>query len=197
MLKNKNRNRMLVLVAAVACFNLLVQSAAACDHSKLLTMMKGVREKSGAASGVARPMAPAKSVPAFGVLSQQGVAGIVGLWQVTDTYQGQVIDQYFDTWHADGNELFIDATNPIEDNVCQGIWTAASANTYKLKHMSWYFDDSGNLQGWAVFHDVIQLGADNNSFTGTEDVLVYDLNGNLIGEYDGDNLQATRVTVDF
>jgi hypothetical protein len=30
-----------------------------------------------------------------------------------------------------------------------------------------------------------------------EDVLVYDLNGNLIGEYYGDNLQATRVTVDF
>ncbi len=196
MLNNTMRNRILVLVAAVAC--LFVQSAAACDRSKLLTMMKGIQANSNpAASGTSRPTAPAKSTPAAGTPSQSGVAGVVGLWQVTDTYQGQVIDEYFDTWHADGNELFIDATNPVEDNVCQGIWTAAASNVYKLKHMAWYFDDSGNLQGWVIFHDVVQLGSDNNSFTGTEDVFVYDLNGNLVAEYDGDVLQATRVTVDF
>ncbi len=197
MLGQTTKNRMLVLVAAVACFNLFTQSAAACDHTKLLSLMKGARERAGATSGNSRPTMQGMPVPTASAELQAGTSRIVGLWQVSDYYQGQLVDQYFDTWHADGNELFIDGTNPAEDNVCQGIWTAATPNTYKLKHMAWYFDDGGNLLGYVVFHDVIQMGTDNNSFTGTEDIFVYDLNGNLIGEYDGDNLQATRISVDF
>jgi hypothetical protein len=50
---------------------------------------------------------------------------------------------------------------------------------------------------WVIFHDLVQLGSDNNSFTGTEDVFVHDVNGNLLAEYDVDVLQATRITVDF
>ncbi len=114
---------------------------------------------------------------------QTGNGGVVGLWQVTDTYQGQPVDLYCDSWHADGNELFIDATNPAADNVCQGIWTATNGTTYKLKHMSWYFDDMGNVQGYVVFHDVVQLGSDKNTFSGSENVYVYDLKGNLQAEY--------------
>ena len=72
-----------------------------------------------------------------------------------------------------------------------------SPNTYKLKHVAWWFDNSGNLLGWGVFHDVIQLGADGNSFTGTEHIYLYDTNGILLGEQDGDVLKATRIAVDF
>ena len=53
------------------------------------------------------------------------------------------------------------------------------------------------VSGSAIFHDVVQLSADGNSFTGSENVYIYDLNGNLVAEYDGDVLQATRITVDF
>lgn len=190
MLGNKIQGRMLVLVAAVACFNLCVQSAAACDKNKLERLASGSsmakQVKTGAitigpkqASGPGRP------------------ASMVGLWNVVDTNQGEVVDVYFDTWNNDGNEFFIDGTNPAADNVCQGTWVQTSARSYKLKHVSWTFDESGNLSGTAVFHDAVTVSADGNSYTGTEDVFVYDLGGNLIGEYLGDSLQATRISVDF
>ena len=190
---NPIKTRILALLAAVACFSLFAQSAAACDRTHLLSQMKGIQQKSGITSALKVPP-PAISAPAP---DQTGRSGIVGMWQVTASYQGQVVDVFFDTWHTDGNELFIDATNPIEDNVCQGIWTAVSASSYKLKHESWYFDETGTLQGWAIFRGHIQLGPDGNSYTGTENVYIYDTNGNLVVEYDDTLLQATRISVDF
>ena len=41
MLSNKIRVRLLVLLAAVACCNLFVQSAAACDKNKLARLING------------------------------------------------------------------------------------------------------------------------------------------------------------
>jgi len=192
MLGNNIRVRLLVLLAAVACCNLLVQSAAACDKNKLARLASGssltregkipsqiLEQKATSAAPMGRP------------------ASMVGLWNVVDTNQGQVVDLFFDTWNADGNEFFIDGTNPAADNVCQGTWEQVGAHTYKLKHISWTFDDSGNLNGTAIFHDVVTVSRDGNSYTGTENVYIYDLNGNLIQEYLGDQLQATRIMVDF
>jgi hypothetical protein len=185
--------RFLALLAAVACFSCLTQSAAACDRTRVLNQMKAIQQKTGV-KAIQVPAQPKTNAPAP---PQNGRAGIVGMWQVTATYQDQVVDVFFDTWHTDGNELFIDATNPIEDNVCQGIWTAVSSNTYKLKHESWYFDETGTLQGWAIFRGQMQLGADGNSYTGTENIYIYDTNGNLIAEFDDNVLTATRISVDF
>lgn len=192
MLSNKIRVRLLVLLAAVACCNLFVQSAAACDKNKLARLINGTPLTKPAQSGAAT------SAPkvAAGTGSSK-TASMVGLWSVTDSVDGQPFYSYFDTWNSDGNEFFIDNTNPAEDNVCQGVWVQTSVNVYKLKHISFTFDDSGNQNGTAVFHDVVTVSADGNSFTGTENVYVYDLNGDLIGQYLGDQLQATRISVDF
>jgi hypothetical protein len=191
---NSIKTQISALVAAMACFILFAPSAAACDHTRMLTQMRGVQQKSGPNPSPLRPSQPIAEAPVF---SQTGRAGIVGMWQVSDYYQGQLFDEYFDTWHTDGNELFIDAVDPIEDNVCQGIWTATSANNYKLKHQAWNFDQNGNLLGWVIFRAHIQLGGDGNSYSGTENIYVYDTNGNLIEEFDGAVLQATRISVDF
>ncbi len=192
MLGKTIRNRMLVLVAVAASFNLLVQTAAACDRDKLARLASGA---SLAAHVKTSATEASKQVASTG-MAKPGES-MTGLWLVTDLYQGQVFDQYFDSWHADGNELFVDDTSPAADNVCQGIWQQVSTNTFKLKHVSWTFDGTGAVNGTAIFHDVVQVSADGNSFTGTENVYVYDLNGNLIAEYDGDNLQASRIRVDF
>jgi len=208
MLSKAVRNKLLVFFAAAALCSFPTMRVTACDHGKTVQDARlgifkkafGQKADSRSAHGTEGDQAESSlenSSPAF--------ANITGLWDVKDYYQGQLIDEYFDTWNSDGNEFFIDATDPIEGNVCQGTWLpvrfqggqSAPARTYKLKHEAWGFDDTGTLQYRAVFHDTITLSADGRSFTGTENVYVYDLDGNPTGQYLGDVLQGTRVTVDF
>ena len=202
MFKKAASHHFVILAMAALCGSSLSQSAAACDHGKIL---QSARE--GVVKTMPRLQAGALMRSLDGSQSQAGAApGITGLWDVTDTYQGQVVDEYFDTWISDGNEFFIDATNPAADNVCQGTWIPFSPDssthkdgslTYKLKHVSWTFDSSGNLNGSAVFHDTIELSSDAQSFTGVENVYLYDLDGNLIDEFLGDSLKGTRIHADF
>lgn len=103
----------------------------------------------------------------------------------------------FDTWNADGTEYFIDTENPASDNVCNGTWVSTDVHNYKLKHVSWTFDENGVVNGTAIFHDTVQLSDDGNSFAGKEDVFLYDLDGNLVDEFLGDVLDAKRIEVDF
>ena len=119
-------------------------------------------------------------------------ATIVGLWNLNFISEGQVVDVAFDAWHSDGTEVLNDYTNPINGNVCLGVWTQTGPGAYKLKHPSWYFDGAGNLLGTVVIHENVRLGASGNSFTGTYTDDVYDTAGNLLVEYSG-TLQATRI----
>jgi len=180
------------LVAAAAFCALFAGRASACDKGKLQRLLSGTSLSSQAKTSAA-PLASAIANTATDKSGQT----INGLWNVTDSSQGQVVDRYFDSWHADGNELFIDATPPALDNVCQGIWKQVGPRTFKLKHVSWTFDQDGNTTGTAIFHDVVHLARDGNSFTGSEDVFLYDLDGNLTNSFLGDVLQATRISVDF
>jgi len=207
MLSKVVRNQLLVFFAVAAVCSLSTMRATACDHGKTVQDARSgiLKKEFQKANGHSVQGAEADQAESRPQNSPGFFANIVGLWDVKDYYQGQLIDEYFDTWNSDGNELFIDATDPIEDNVCQGIWAPAPfaggqstpSRTYKLKHVAWGFDDTGTLQYRAVFHDIITLSADGKSFTGTEDVYVYDLEGNLTSQYLGDVLQATRITIDF
>jgi hypothetical protein len=185
-----------VAFASVVCIGLLVQSAAACDQGTLSRLANGV-SIAGLPQSNARPAILAAMGSSSPAPVPSAAPGMVGLWLVQLYYQGNLYDEYFDTWHSDGNELFIDATNPALDNVCQGLWKQMSPLTYKLKHVSWNFDPSGNPVGWADFHAVVQMSKDGNSFTGTEDVYIYDLNGNQVDKFEGGVLQATRIKIDF
>jgi len=189
--------KLLLIAAAAGLFNLMAANANACDHANTAAQAhQGVFKTF---SGVQSPLAARFGNGGLPAQNNSTTAAktIVGMWDVKDYYQGQLVDEYFDTWHSDGNELFIDASNPIEDNVCQGIWMATGTRTYKLKHESWYFDTTGTLLGWAIFHDTATLSTDGNSWTGTEEILVYDLYGNLLFDITGDELQATRIVIDF
>ncbi|HTS36725.1 MAG TPA: hypothetical protein VMH04_13705 [Candidatus Solibacter sp.] len=120
-------------------------------------------------------------------------ASIVGLWQVNFFSSGQVVDVAFDTWHSDGTELLNDYTNPINGNVCMGAWTQADSATYKLKHPSWYFDNSGTLLGTEMIHETVQVSQDNNHYAGTYLIDVYDTEGNLLATFGG-TIKASRIT---
>lgn len=127
--------------------------------------------------------------------TSDGGKTIVGLWKV-NVYDntGAVIDQAFETFFGDGNELMIDTSIPATDNVCNGVWVK-TGNVYKTKHPSFYFDLSGNLLGMAVIRNTITLGKNGDAFQGTSTVDVYDNSGNLV--FHGvSTLKAARVTVD-
>jgi len=178
---------------------IFVGDAAACDRSPVLRQaMSGVAAPAAKASAAhsAMALAMAQAGASHTANNHGGPQTIVGLWQVTFSVEGQVVDQSFDAWNLGGTEILTDDTNPIEDNVCIGTWVQTGRRTYKLKHPSYYFDDSGNLLGTAILRDAVTLSRDGQSYSGTELVDIYDTAGNFLGEISSD-LAATRISVDF
>ena len=134
------------------------------------------------------PAKPADPTPAGANSS------IVGLWFIQFSSGGYIVDQAFDAWHSDGTEILNDFTDPIEDNVCLGVWSQ-SGQTYKLKHPSWTFDTNGTLTGTAFIGETVTLAGDGNSFSGTYTINLYDITGKPAGQYHG-TVSATRVMPD-
>jgi hypothetical protein len=71
---------------------------------------------------------PAAQSQAAGVPAQSSTP-IVGLRNVTFYSGGVIVDQAFDAWHSDGTEILNDFTDPIEGNVCLGVWTQTGPQT--------------------------------------------------------------------
>ena len=139
--------------------------------------------------------AQANASPNANSSASNGPVSIVGLWNLNFVADGTVVDVAFDAWNSDGIEVLNDFTNPINGNVCLGVWEQTGPRTYKLKHPSWYFDGSGNLLGTVVIHELVRLSADGDSFSGTYTYDVYDVSGKFLEELAG-QLQATRIKVD-
>jgi hypothetical protein len=119
---------------------------------------------------------------------------IVGLWHITFTSGGQVVDQGFDAWHSDGLEVLNDTPPPATGNVCLGTYTL-SKGVFKLLHPSWTFDDTGTLNGTAIIRERVTLDPAGDSFHGTYTLDFFDLSGNNLGHYTG-QVTAQRITVD-
>jgi len=124
-----------------------------------------------------------------------GDPSIVGLWQVTFTSGGQVVDQAYEIFHSDGTEMMVDTSAPASDNVCVGVWAQVGGLEVKLNHVSWTFDDQGNLNGTATIKLDVTLDANSNLFTGTFTVDVYSLTGSVLDHLVG-TVAAKRVTID-
>lgn len=122
-------------------------------------------------------------------------AGLVGLWQVTFTSGGQVVDEAFEVWHRDGTEMILDITPPAEENACFGVWVETGHNTFKLKHPAWTFDANGNLTGTAVIREMVKLDCGENKFTGTYTLDYYDNSGKQTGHFTGET-RGSRITAD-
>jgi len=136
--------------------------------------------------------APAQSQAASGGVQS---SSIVGLWNVTFYSGGTIVDQAFDVWHSDGTEILNDFTNPIEGNVCLGVWTETSSQTFKLKHPSWTFDGGGNLTGTAYIVETLIVGPNGNEYEGPYSISFFDTAGSPAGTFTG-VLKAYRVMPD-
>jgi hypothetical protein len=121
---------------------------------------------------------------------------ITGLWQTAVLVDGVVVDQAFETFTSDGNELMIDTTPPVLDNVCNGVWANLGQRKYRIKHPSWTFDLDGTLTGTAVIRTDLVLNKNGNQFTGQVVIFIYDLDGNLVDTTPTFDLKGSRITVD-
>jgi len=124
-----------------------------------------------------------------------GTPSIVGLWQVNFTAGGQVVDQAYEIFHGDGTEMMVDTAPPASDNVCIGVWAQVDGLQVKLNHVSWTFDDKGNLNGTATIKLDVTIDANSNIFTGTFTVDVFDLHGAIVDHEIG-TVAAKRITID-
>ena len=119
---------------------------------------------------------------------------IVGVWQASLTVNGTLLLNTIDTWNGDGTEFLSADKDPIEGNVCQGVWKTTGARGVQLHHMGWTFDTSGNPTGTLVDDTSVTLDRKRMTYAGTFDFKFYDVNGNLTKEVTGDTA-ATRMTV--
>lgn len=126
----------------------------------------------------------------------QANPSITGLWLITFTADGQLFDEGFDAWHADGLEILNDTPPPATGNICIGTWVQTDSRSFQLTHPSWTFDDNGNLNGIAVLAEQITLDPSGASFSGTFTGDLFDLNNNNIGHIDG-QVSADRITVGY
>jgi hypothetical protein len=176
----------LLAFSAIAAPNVMACSTPGVSGWKPPMMAPHVAGLLASLARTARPSAATMPAP--------GSAPIVGLWFIQFSSGGYIVDQAFDVWHSDGTEILNDYTNPIEDNVCLGVW-AQSGQTYKLKHPSWTFDGSGNLTGTAIIGETVTVDAEAMTFTGSYTTDLFDLSGNPVGQYFG-TVNATRVMPD-
>ncbi len=177
-----------VLVSAFLSFGLVIPSASAKCISDFSHAVPALQTGDSFAAPV--------EVPAVeGATATPTSAGIVGLWKVEFTSGGETVDVAFDAWHSDGTEILNDYTNPIEGNVCLGVWTQTGARTYKLKHPSWAFDSTGTLTGTVIIHETVTVSADGNSYKGKYAYDIYDTKGTFVTEYTG-LITATRIRAD-
>jgi hypothetical protein len=108
---------------------------------------------------------------------------IVGLWLITVSYQGTVVDNVFSGWTSDGLEFDQDTASPmLTGYVCYGTWIKMGNHKYALTHP--FFDynpgtittplpfEGSALGTWAgtsgYFNYVVTVSEDGNSFTGVE-----------------------------
>lgn len=120
---------------------------------------------------------------------------IVGLWKVTFSSGGQVVDQAFETFHSDGTEIMVDTAPPASGNVCTGVWERAQGLTFRLNHPSWTFDDQGNVNGTAIIRLTVVVTPNGNNFSGTFTVDVLNTAGTVLEHLNG-TVAAQRVSVD-
>jgi hypothetical protein len=113
---------------------------------------------------------------------------IVGTWHVT--YQGPLAGQAFIQWHDDGTEWENIDFPILGGNVCMGEWQRTGHRQVQRTHIGWLYTD-GTLSGYFTETESDTLSRDGDSYTGTNDTKIYDLDGNLQVELTGAS-SATR-----
>jgi hypothetical protein len=101
----------------------------------------------------------------------------------------------FDHWHGDGTEFENANFNPIEGDVCLGIWKPTGPRTAAVNHFGWNYDAGGNSIGSFNLRENVTLGAGGMNYTGTFTYTVFDTAGNVVPPTVTGTIAASRITM--
>ena len=108
---------------------------------------------------------------------------IVGTWVATYTVEGQPFGQAFIQWHDDGTE-WENINLPLSGgNICLGSWVSVDRKDVARNHIGWLYN-SGSLVGYFTETESDHLDT-ADSYSGTNDQKIYDLNGHVLAEVTG------------
>jgi hypothetical protein len=115
---------------------------------------------------------------------------IVGTWIVSYTSNGAPGGDAFIQWHDDGTEWENIDFPVLGGNLCMGSWKQLDHHRVRRSHIGWLYTD-GNVSGYFTETETDTLSHDGDSYTGMNDMKIFDLNGNLQVEFPGTS-SATR-----
>ena len=124
-------------------------------------------------------------------------ASIVGLWKVTFTAGGTMIDWGYAQWHSDGTEIMNSGGRaPATQNFCLGVWEKTGPSTYKLNHVALSYDAaSGALNATVSIRELVTVDHTGNNYQGTFTIDAFDPSKNPVGHVEGD-ITGERITAD-
>jgi hypothetical protein len=140
------------------------------------------------ASNRAPPVLPAPA--AISAVDHHGYDSIVGTWIVSYTSAGQTGGEAFIQWHDDGTEWENIDFPVLGGNLCMGSWQQLDRRRVRRQHIGWLYTD-GTISGYFTETETNTLSHDGRSYVGTNDMQIYDLDGNLQVEIPGTS-SATR-----
>jgi len=176
-----------------ACMVLVVglsaSALASCGDS--LSAMAAAAALHGLSSSQSSLTQPATASSSDGAVNPS----IVGLWHTYFTAGGQTIQEAFQVWNFGGTEIHNPNVDPRSGNVCLGVWTNVAPRTYKLAHRVWWYDANGDFMGTINLSEVVSLGNNGNTHSGSFALDFYDPSGNFLFEVAG-NVSAQRISVE-
>lgn len=108
---------------------------------------------------------------------------IVGTWLVSYTIEGQAFAQAYIQWHSDGTEWENINLPPDGGNICMGSWKALDSKHVYRSHAGWNYTN-GQLSGYFTETETDKVTR-NGTYSGTNELKFYDLNGNLLNDVTG------------
>src|SRR5262250_436893 len=112
---------------------------------------------------------------------------IVGAWDVQVTtrncstgatiFNGEALHKY----ELGGTGLFVPASNPALTTPRVSVWKQVGKNLYTVAVKEFRFDPLGNLVGWVVVRNDVEISEDGTSYTGSGRGETFDTNGNSLG----------------
>jgi hypothetical protein len=125
---------------------------------------------------------------------------IVGLWRVEFLVGDgpDVAFKAFQQWHQGGTETMVDnGVPPSLGNVCVGVWKQTGPRTFKLRHVTFNWDEHGTSTGTFQVIITVKLNRKGDAYTGTYTADSFDLAGNVIPDLHTEGrLRATRISVE-
>ena len=115
---------------------------------------------------------------------------VVGAWLATYTAGGNPAGQALIQWHDDGTEWENINFPILGGNICVGAWKSVDTLHVNRFHVGWLYTD-GKLSGYFTETETDRV-PHRNAYTGVSDTKVFDLDGNVLAEFNGTS-SAVRI----